>query len=179
MKAKKTRRKPEKRAYCFVSYSSREPQVQLLIECLRLAFCPYIEVKLTPSDLSSGTSQLKQIKQLIKNCLFAVVILDGFRPNVVFEFGMIVSIDRPLILLRENDAKVDVSTYYPNSANLNLTPVTIDLDNHLSDAKDLNYALWSRFKVGENVRLIIQEYEKIMRNRSGYIQIVREDLWFS
>ncbi|PYV93058.1 MAG: hypothetical protein DMG05_02700 [Acidobacteria bacterium] len=142
--------------------------------------CPLRDIWPTSrSGIVKKRKILKQIKQLIKNCLFAVVILDGFRPNVVFEFGMIVSIDRPLILLRENDAKVDVSTYYPNSANLNLTPVTIDLDNHLSDAKDLNYALWSRFKVRENVRLIIQEYEKIMRNRSGYIQIVREDLWFS
>src|SRR5215472_8219530 len=111
---KTTSKRTGERKYCFVSYSSREPQVNLLIECLRLAFDPHIEVKLTPSDLASGGSQLQQIKQLIKNCYFAVVILDGFRPNVIFELGMIVSMDRPLLLLREKDAKVDIGTYYPN-----------------------------------------------------------------
>ena len=67
--------------YCFVCYSSREPHVALLIECLRIVFTKYFDLKLTPSDLVSGASQRAEIMKLIEHCAFAVVALRRFAPK--------------------------------------------------------------------------------------------------
>jgi len=49
MKPRRSARPP----YCFVSYSSREPQLPLLLDCLDWVFREHFEVVRTPSCLTS------------------------------------------------------------------------------------------------------------------------------
>ena len=72
----KKRPREEKPSY-FVSYSTREPHVKFLIECLGIVFKGRFEMKVTPSALQSGSSQREQITDMIGECSFAVVCLDG------------------------------------------------------------------------------------------------------
>lgn len=90
--------------YCFVCYSSREPHVALLIDCLRIVFAKHFDVKLTPSDLVAGVSQRAEIMRLIRNCAFAVVAIDGLRPNVVFEFGALHAYGKAVNFFERSDS---------------------------------------------------------------------------
>jgi hypothetical protein len=125
---------------CFVSYSTREPHVRLLIEYIEIVLTPHFKVERTPSALQSGASQRDQITKLIHDCTFGIVILDGLRPNVVFEYGILHGFERPVILFKEAEARVDMRGFLGDAPDLSLAQVALDLDKHFSDAKDIYYA---------------------------------------
>jgi nucleoside 2-deoxyribosyltransferase len=79
---------------------------------LRIVVGKHFKVELTPSALESGASQRDQITALIEGCAFAVVILDGLRPNVVFEYGILHGRNKPVILLKGEKATVDIRSFY-------------------------------------------------------------------
>ncbi|MGH9432136.1 MAG: hypothetical protein ACRD3T_11390 [Terriglobia bacterium] len=162
--------------YCFVSYSTREPHVSLLIECLHIVFQPHFEVKLTPSAFESGASQRDQITKLIEGCSFSVVALDGLRPNVVFEYGVLHGMKKPVILLREADATVDIVGFFRDVANLGLNNPPMSIDSQFSDVKDVNYAVWKRFEFRESALTVWREYCKKKEEIEGYTEIPRPSL---
>jgi len=122
--------------YCFVSYSSWEPQAQLVLACLHFLFKDRFEIHYTPSALESGGSQLSQITKLIRQCSFGVVILDGFRPNVIFEYGMLRGRDKPVILIMGDKATVDMKLYLESTPATPVANVPITIDKQFSDVKD-------------------------------------------
>ena len=134
-------------------------------------FRPYFEVKITPSALVSGASQLEQIAKLIDGCAFAIVALDGIRPNVIFEYGIIYGKGKPVILLKEEDATVDIFGYFGDAVGLTVAAPSIDVDKQFSDVKDQNYAPWNRFAFGKTVRLVWEEYRKKKDTIPGYVEI--------
>jgi len=165
------------RPYCFVSYSTREAHVPLLIDCLRIVIGPHFEIKLTPSALESGASQREQITALIEDAAFATVILDGLRPNVVLELGMILAHRKQVLLFKESEAVVDIQGLYGSpSAELRINSPAINLDTQLSDIKDINYALWTRFDLKGTLRLVWQEYSKKGASIPGYVEIAEPDI---
>jgi hypothetical protein len=166
-----------RKLYCFVSYSSREPHVQILVECLRILFYRFYEVVLTPSGLESGASQRQQISDLIRDCAFAVVVLDGLRPNVVFEYGMLHAMGKPVILLKEEEAQVDIRSFFKGGPELAVSDVLIDMDSQFSNVKDLFYATWRRFRIQETVRSVWEEYRKKKEQIAGYADIPEPKLW--
>jgi len=95
----------------FVSYSSRELHVENLLDALNLVLGKHFEQRRTPAALESGTSQYDQILKGIEEASFCVVILDGLRPNVVFEYGIMVGKGKPVLLFQEESAEVDVPGY--------------------------------------------------------------------
>jgi hypothetical protein len=145
--------------------------VSLLLECIEIVLVPHFKVERTPSALQSGASQRDQIKRLIQDCTFGIVILDGLRPNVVFEYGMLHGLSRPVIFFKEAEAQVDIRGFLGDAAELTLAPPSIDLDKHFSDVKDINYAVWNRFEIKKTVRTIWEEYKKKKDEIKGYIEI--------
>jgi hypothetical protein len=167
-----------KKPYCFVSYSTREPHVQILLDCIQIAFGPHFKVELTPSALESGASQRDQITKLIDACTFSIVVLDGLRPNVVFEYGIIHGIGKQVILLREKNSEVDIKGYYENVPDLSISPVSLNLDRQFSDVKDINYRTWDRFSIKETLKAILEEYgKKKSALGAAYIDIKEPNLW--
>lgn len=156
---------------CFISYSTREAHVSLLIECIEMVLTPHFKVKRTPSALESGASQREQITKLIQDCTLGIVILDGLRPNVVFEYGILHGLGKPVILVKESEAHVDIRGFFERAPNLSLDPVMLDLDKHFSDAKDIYYAKWNRYEIKATMRAIWEEYRKKKDEISGYIDI--------
>lgn len=167
----------DKRGYCFVSYSSGEPHVTLLIEAIECVFKPAYEIEYTPSARESGTSQLSRIEELVKNCSFAVVVLDGLRPNVVFEYGLLKGQNKPIILLKEPSATVDLPGYFGDRAGLNLTPVPLDLDKHLSDVKDQAYVSWDRNSFRATINTLWQEYQKKSSISGRAVGLKKPKVW--
>jgi hypothetical protein len=156
---------------CFVSYSTREAHVGLLIECIEIVLTPHFKVNRTPSALESGASQRDQIVGLIEDCAFGIVILDGLRPNVVFEYGVLHGLKKPVIFFKEVEAQVDIRGFFGHTPNLSLDPVALDLDKHFSDSKDVYCAPWNRFEIKNTVRTVWEEYRKKKKEISGYIDI--------
>jgi hypothetical protein len=156
---------------CFVSYSTREAHVSLLIECIEIVLTPRFRVERTPLALRSGASQRGQIRRLIQDCAFGIVILDGLRPNVVFEYGILHGLEKPVIFFKEAEAQVDIRGFFGDAPDLSLAPVAIDLDKHFSDVKDINYETWNRFEIKKTIRTIWEEYKKKKDEISGYIDI--------
>jgi hypothetical protein len=131
----------------------------------------YFEMKVTPSALQSGSSQREQITDLIAGSSFAVVCLDGLRPNVIFEYGILHGKGAPTMLFKEAEAQVDIRAFVRESAGLTIGPFPLDLDIQFSDVKDVNYATWNRFEVANTIRLVWDEYRKKKDEIKGYIEI--------
>lgn len=156
---------------CFISYSTREPHVNLLIESAKVLFTPHYKIELTPSVLESGASQRDQITNLISKCAFGIVCLDGLRPNVSWEYGVLHGKQKPVILLREQTARVDIPGYFRDSPQLALTPVSLDLDSQFSNVKDVNYATWNRNSFTETMKVLWDQFEKKKNDIKPFVKI--------
>jgi hypothetical protein len=177
----KTKRASQSKArpYCFVSYSSRESHVNVLFPCLWIALSQTFDLRLTPSALESGTSQREQILSLVGGCSFAVVVLDGLRPNVTYEYGLLDAYGKPVILLKEKTASVDIKSLIGETVNLAVDAPALNIDSHFSDIKDVNYAEWSRTDPAGAVRVIQQEYKKKKSRIKDSVDLEEPDLWLT
>ncbi len=165
------------RPYCFLSYSSRESHVPSLLPCLWIAFGDHFDLKLTPSALESGASQREQIVSLIKDAAFGVVVLDGLRPNVVWEYGLLEATGVPVILLKEKTAAVDIKGFLGDAAQLAIEPKLIDVNTHFSNVKDVAYAPWDRLRPEDTIKLLLEQYRKKKDKIRSYKEIPDPKLW--
>jgi hypothetical protein len=164
---------PEEKPYCFISYSTREPHVNLLVECVKMLFLSHYGVEVTPSALESGASQRDRITELISNCTFGIVCLDGLRPNISFEYGVLHGKQKPIILLREQTARVDITGFFRDSPDLKLGPVSLDLDSQFSNVKDVNYAVWNRNSIAQTMGVLWDEFQKKKDEIKPFHKIVK------
>jgi hypothetical protein len=143
-----------------------------LIDCLKIVLGPHFEIRVTPSALESGATQHDQIVSLKEDTSFAVVILDGLRPNVIYELGLIKGKSRPVLLFKESESVVDIQGLESNPpAELGVNRPASNLDTQLSDIKDLNYATWVRFDLKATFKLVWLEYNKKRNFMWGFVQI--------
>ena len=155
------------KAFYFVSYSTGEPQINVLLECCEIVFGSHFEGKRTPFALESGRSQHDVILDHVGKCAFGVVCLDGLRPNVIFEYGAMKGAKKPVLIFKETSATVDIGHFYANAAALSLQPPLIDMDKYFSDTKDRFYVEWNRFQVKQTVKAIWEAYVKIRDEIQG------------
>jgi hypothetical protein len=171
--------RPRQKPYCFVSYSSREPHVNILFPCLWIALSSTFDLRLTPSALESGASQRTQIVELIAGCAFAIVVLDGLRPNVTYEYGLLDAYGKPVILLKEKSATVDIKSLMGDPVSLAIASPALSVDSQFSDVKDVNHVEWSRLDPAGAIKIILQEYKKKKSKIKGYADIKEPDLWLT
>ncbi len=57
--------------------------------------------KLLGQEIRSTEDYLAKLQDLTSNSVLGIVILDGLRPNVPFEFGFLVGLNKPVILLQD------------------------------------------------------------------------------
>jgi hypothetical protein len=168
---KKDTRSSENRPYCFVSYSSREPHVNLLLECVGILFSGHYKIEITPSGLIAGASQRDRITELIAGCSFGIVCLDGLRPNVTFEYGMLHAQNKPVILMREKDAEVDIRGFLRDTVGSPFEAVRLDINTQFSNVKDVNYATWHRYSFTRTMSTLWEEFSKRKTDIRPYIEI--------
>lgn len=163
------------RPYYFVSYSTGEPQIDIFIECLEYVFRPQFDPKVTPSSLQSGASQQQKIEDLIRECAFGVVLLDGLRPNVVFEWGLLRGNKRPVMLFKEKQATVDIRHLIGNSVDIAVPNTPIDVNSQFSNVKDINYCEWNRYRIKETLASIWDQYTKKESEIKPFVRISKPD----
>ena len=165
-----------KRPYCFFSYSTREPHVALLLECCRVLFSKHYDIEVTPSSLITGASQRDRITELVNGCTFAIVSLDGLRANITFEYGMLHIKNKPVLLLKEQTARVDIESYFQDSANLKFDPVALNLDTQFSNVKDVNYVTWNRNSFVGTLDILRKEFAKKKAEINPFFE--PEPIWY-
>jgi tetratricopeptide (TPR) repeat protein len=153
--------KEGKPRFCFVVFSSREDHIGIPIDCIETVIKKkeHHEVKRLDDHLKSEDSQYGELTELLKTCSFAVVILDGFRPNVLFEYGILKGLGKPCIVLLEKQAKIDVLSFYTNPSPKILNPL-IDMDKNFSDVKDRFYVRYDKNNPPEIRQLLTREFGK-------------------
>jgi hypothetical protein len=144
----------------FFSYSMAEQTSVLLSTIVWLVFHSGFKVCFTPSALTSGQSQLIEIEKQIAESALGVVCLDGLRPNVVHEWGYMRGAKKPVILLKKEDATVDVRHFVGGSVPALQNP-PLDMNVHLSNLKDINYARWYPGEVPRSAKAVWEEFNKI------------------
>lgn len=152
--------------FCFVVFSSKEKHVEIVIDCIERVLKEEnnYEVKRLDLSLKSEDSQYKKLRDLLNDCSFAVVILDGLRPNVIFEYGLLKGLGKPCIVLLDEEATVDIINYFPDGARQGLMNPEINLDKHLSDVKDMFCVRYSRNRPREIRETIRKEYSKLRKD---------------
>jgi len=86
-------------------------------------------------DLPSG-KPLTEIIDFIKKGYFGVVVLDGLRPNVCFEYGALVASGLPIILLIEKNAQINIRQFYLDvkiKPHKGLKKLKLDPSKHITD----------------------------------------------
>ena len=138
------------------------------------------------------SGEIKDLEQYIdkfvniaKECVYGVVILDGLRPNVLIELGILIGLNKPFTLLMSKDAEISVKTLYDNYKEAGLTSKQFgslrnpkikiggghlsDFSSHLSifdpevfkdDPKHVSTKLEESIERMKN--LITKEYQKIV-----------------
>jgi hypothetical protein len=165
--------------YCFVSYSTGEPTSNLLTLLIWAVFNSEYEIRLTPSALQSDSSQLGQIESHIAGCAFAVVCLDGLRPNVIHEYGHIRGCRKPAISIKKEHATVDVLSIIGASAtpDLKLANPRFDVNTHLSNLKDIYHATWFPQDALKSARILWDEYKKLRKENNNLTEVKEPLLW--
>lgn len=148
---------------CFVVFSSREEHVEVVIDCVETVFqeTGKYEVVRLDQHLKSGDSQYSELTDLLSSCCFAVVILDGFRPNVLFEYGILKGLGKPCIVLLDDNATVDVLGFFTIDVEGLPPSPPVDMDKHFSDVKDRFYLRYNRNRPSQIRAGIQSEYAKL------------------
>jgi hypothetical protein len=158
----------------FLSFSTGEAHIELFAECLELVFGNYFTLKRTPDILQSDGSQHDSIFDMVQKCVFGVVCLDGLRPNVLFEYGIMRGAQLPILLFKEEAATVDVAHFYASdfavAAALPPRP-KIDVSRLFSDIQDRHYVGWSRYQIAQTMTTIWQQYEKKKAGIKGAVHV--------
>lgn len=88
-------------------------------------------------------SNYNTILELLRGCILGIVILDGLRPNVILEYGILSGLDKPVIALKDKEAYINVeSLYKTNESKEKVKKIgnpKLDIDKDLSDVKDLHW----------------------------------------
>jgi tetratricopeptide (TPR) repeat protein len=149
---------------CFIVYSSKEPYIEVVIDAIEsiIKEKENFNVKRLGIHVKSEDSHYNELLDLLNTCTFAVVILDGLRPNVVFEYGILKGLGKPCIVLLENKATVDIKNYYSGiSKKPKIKNPHIDMDKNFSDVKDRFYVRYNKNNPKEIRGLIQKEYKKL------------------
>lgn len=132
--------------FCFVVFSSKEAHREIVIDCIEnvIKEKQLFDVVRLDDALKSGDSQYGELSALLNSCSFAIVVLDGFRPNVLFEYGILKGLKKPCIVLLEENAVIDIKNLMLDESIKKIENPKINMDKHFSDIKDRFYVRYNK-----------------------------------
>jgi len=138
--------KKSKGKICVVAYPEKKyvPYIENVIKTIKEVLNTYnIEIKTLSSTVKPQGSNLQSIFNLLKDCILGIVILDGLRPNVVWEYGVLYGLGKPIIVLKDEKAEIDIKDLDDDLKSKlekhHISNPKLDIDKHLSNVKDLHY----------------------------------------
>jgi len=148
---------------CVVVHAEKKyvPYIENVIDNIKKVMEDYnIDVRTLSGTVKPQNSNFQTILKMLKNCIFAIVIFDGLRPNVVLEYGILLSLEKPIIVLKENNAYFNIrglNTKLKDDLEENhINDPKLDIDSHLSDVKDLHWTLYD-WQTPDNFKKTLQK----------------------
>ena len=167
----------ERELSCLVIYSDRKyvSYINNVVDQIKDALEKESNFKVNKlgAEIASGEDYLNKLEELVDNCVLGVILLDGLRPNVLFEFGFLLGRQKPFIILQSKDALINVKGLYVEekysglSSNQfsRLKEPKLDVRYNLSDfaGKHLSIYDWGAEKTDSvhTVSVLKRELEKI------------------
>jgi tetratricopeptide (TPR) repeat protein len=150
---------------CFLVYSTRESHISKVIERLSDLLSNEFNLSVIKLDEArvAGTPLLPDILKYTKECDMCIVILDGLRPNVLLELGMILANGIPCVILIERTAKINVSSLISDTGRRprSVPKIKIDVLKHISDISNTS---WNEYLLNDDINfrsLIRAEIKKL------------------
>jgi tetratricopeptide (TPR) repeat protein len=66
----------------------------------------------TSDQIEKDANYRAHLIEILQNSIFCIVILDGLTPSLAFEYGLAASLGKPLIVMRSQNADVDIRALY-------------------------------------------------------------------
>lgn len=143
-------------AVCLVVYSDQthvEYIYSLLFQLEKVLKDKGFDAKRLGDEIRSSDDYLEILEKMVDSCALGLIILDGFRPNVLFEFGYLKAKKKPIIILQSTEAQINVKTLYRKIEDSGLTLAQfrnklfnpkLDVKFHLSDfaGKHISFINW-------------------------------------
>lgn len=141
-----------------------------------------IEIVFDENTMSPGTTILEQLYVALQACDLTVVLLDGLRPNVVFEYGLVLGMlkakgeaEARVLGLRANDATVLVRNFYETPSRVptyggqdaDIINPALDINRHFSDIAGLFLHHYDRHQILRTVRDWFQAHFNRELQRAG------------
>jgi tetratricopeptide (TPR) repeat protein len=150
---------------CFIVFSSKEEHVENVIDSIEMVIKDKYDftVKRLDKEIGSDESQYETILDLLKECSFGIAILDGLRPNVMFEYGLLKGLGKPVMVFKEKNASIDVRNFYIDKSKNERERIEnpkIDYDKHLSDIKDRNYKEYDKNNLRDFRQILDDDFVK-------------------
>jgi len=108
-------------ATCALVYSDvrHVPNINQILEDIEeVLFDHGFDAQRLGDEIRSGQGYPDSLRKLLSNCVLGVVVLDGLRPNVTYELGFLLGLNKPVIVLQSVAAFVSVKTLYNDHAGL-------------------------------------------------------------
>ncbi|MFX0102222.1 MAG: hypothetical protein ACFFCS_21835 [Candidatus Hodarchaeota archaeon] len=100
---------------CFIVYASK-CHVDYIDDILTIISKTLINFDFEPvilgEEIRSTKGYYEEVFSEIQRSRFGIVILDGLRANVTFEFGLLYGLKKPIIVLKSQNAQVNIENLY-------------------------------------------------------------------
>jgi tetratricopeptide (TPR) repeat protein len=97
----------------YVVQANLESRLDNPLEVIREAMRSRFNFGVMTSDQIGKDANYRQaLIDTIQSCIFCVVILDGLTPALSFEYGLVASLGKPLIVMRSQNADIDIRALY-------------------------------------------------------------------
>lgn len=157
--------KLETKNTCFLVYSTREAHIEKVVDRLVDFLSNELNFQVFKLDEAriAGHPLLPDIIKYTKQCDLGIVLLDGLRPNVVLELGMLLANGTPCIILLERNSKINIGSLITDTGKTPLRPpqIKIDVPKHISDISNIS---WNQYTLEDDTAfrvLIRKEISKL------------------
>ncbi len=128
------------------------------------------------NEIRSNDLNRDSIISLIEKATFGIIIFDGFRPNVLFELGLLVGQGKCIIVIKSSNAEINIKTLYnlregedpkkktgltDQKFNKGFINPKLDIDKHFSDFAGTNVPNFDNLKPESLREVLNEELEKI------------------
>lgn len=180
----------------FIVYSS-SPHVSYINDVLEVIDSVLRSMDIDPfylrDQIRGGRLYPPELQEMITQSDMGIVILDGLRPNVTFEYGLLIMRNIDVIPLKKSDAKYSIKSLFYNPAVSNLDPSfafgdfrykeaalknlkdpLLDINIHFSDCQGTHIVEYNTIddtnelnSLGNQLRVEIENIIPRLRSRHG------------
>ena len=171
---------------CIIVYSSKKhfPFIEhILLHTKNILTRKGYKPLLLREHIASNQLNRDVIIKLIDKTTFGIVILDGMRSNVIFELGLLLGKEKCIIILKSNEAEINVKTLYNqfndiHAKDSNLGPKEfnklgnpkIDISKHFSDFGGTNITYYDLHSPASYISALEEELDRIQDCLLQYLE---------